>query len=139
MKKFKKAFRFQLKFLPILGLIIITTGSIWYETDRRGYQKVEDIKEFKALALEHKIVHFINFQSENEERVGFKIPSGEKYYYAFDYYSKTEFEDYIIHNNGRYSSRGNYLEPLQAYFGGIATILGMLLFILSINIGCSKG
>lgn len=125
MKKFKKLFKLQLKLLPLLGLVAIIIGIVFYEINKHSYTEISKEK-FTELALENKITDF--------SRLGYRIEmetnSGEKYFHKFQSYSeKEEFSD-IIENKFRSSS---YSNNISFYEAGIPIIIGSIVLIIIVN------
>ena len=125
MERFKKIFRKQLIFLPLLALLVIIAGAIIHEVRSSGYQEIP-AKEFIRIALKNEITDFERI----DNRFEMVTPSG-KYTHDFNAYDEQEeLENTIL---DKFSSFG-WHDVIPFYEVGIPIIIGILFGILAFNV-----
>ncbi|ASS49725.1 MAG: hypothetical protein A3D31_09100 [Candidatus Fluviicola riflensis] len=134
MDKFKRIFFFQLKFLPILGVILYILGAIVYEyevsksaTNQDGFKTLSK-KEFFAKAIKNGVTDF----QKVDNYVDMEISENEQYKWRVKYDDEEyELRDSILNQSNSFSigeestmrEESYYLLAIPAIFLNIALIL----------------
>lgn len=132
MDKFKHIFFFQLKFLPILGVIVYIIGAIVYEVSKPATNQTDfktlSKKEFFEKAIKNKVTdfhkadHYINMKVSNNEQYKWRVKGYDEEY---------ELRDSVLNHSNSFSigdeqireEESYYLIAIPAIFLNIALIL----------------
>jgi hypothetical protein len=125
MEKFKRIFRWELKYLPLIAVFLIIAGIAVYEIHRASFKELSR-EEFLNTAIKHKVTDFV----ASGKRWEMETPEG-KYYHEFRSYDALEsFKSSI---GSEFGTLG-YDNKIIFYEVGIASILVSLLVIFALNL-----
>ena len=126
MEKFKRSFKIQLRWVPILALAVLIIGIITIAVDENSYKELSQ-EEFTRIAVENEITHFSNLGG----KFRMELPSGEKYYHIFKSYSdKDEFMSLIMR---KFETNGESFMR-SFYYGFVLLVLIGVFIVFLLNV-----